>query len=489
MRKLLIIVALALAAAALAYPTAAVFMGARSNVDRIGYWSFNEGTGSWAMDTSGNNRNASLVNMNPSGNATSGWNVTDCKSRGCLKFDGYNDYAYVSDVIPVPSGFTVLLWWKRAGNPGGATLATYHQIMTRINGGGAGNQILVDDSGTPLAVQIVTDGLPRTAYVAMPIAGWSQIGSMWNGTHLFGIVNGTLSTPVAAPGVLQTGTANLLIGWRDSLNLISNGTMDEIMMFDRALSAEEISALYSSGRSGGGIALSGAGRMVLKRASGYVGWWNFNEGAGSYANDTSGNGNTGTLTNMNTTGNATSGWTTECRYGSCLKFDGVNDRVAISDANGVYEFNGTKPFSVSFAYKIAVNETPRTEWLRFTDNERYAPTRDGWHVYLHRYDNRVYFERYVNSVGGAVGTGVITLGEWHYFAGVYNGTHVMAYSDGTQSGILSDVKSIPDIATSFTIGSTSIASSFLNGTIDEVMIFDRALSELEIAQLYAGRLP
>ncbi|MFZ3078009.1 MAG: archaellin/type IV pilin N-terminal domain-containing protein, partial [Candidatus Aenigmatarchaeota archaeon] len=65
---------------------------------------------------------------------------------------------------------------------------------------------------------------------------------------------------------------------------------------------------------------------VQPNPDGLAGSWNFDEGSEGKAYDNSGNGNAGTLVNMNTSGNATSGWTSG-KFGNGLRFDGTNDYV------------------------------------------------------------------------------------------------------------------------------------------------------------------
>src|SRR3990167_283101 len=60
-------------------------------------------------------------------------------------------------------------------------------------------------------------------------------------------------------------------------------------------------------------------RIAAAPTSGLVGYWNFDEGSGATVADSSGNGNTGTLTNGPT-------WTTG-KIGQALSFDGSNDYV------------------------------------------------------------------------------------------------------------------------------------------------------------------
>lgn len=69
---------------------------------------------------------------------------------------------------------------------------------------------------------------------------------------------------------------------------------------------------------------------------GLVGWWKLDEGSGTTANDSSGQGNTGTLTNGPT-------WTSGKRDGS-INFDGNNDYITVPDTS-ILEMSF--PFSVS----------------------------------------------------------------------------------------------------------------------------------------------
>jgi hypothetical protein len=61
--------------------------------------------------------------------------------------------------------------------------------------------------------------------------------------------------------------------------------------------------------------------------SGLVAYWSFDEGSGSTAGDSSGNGHTGTLAYSPAWAGAAS-----CRIGGCLSFDGVDDHVKVAHA-------------------------------------------------------------------------------------------------------------------------------------------------------------
>jgi len=58
-----------------------------------------------------------------------------------------------------------------------------------------------------------------------------------------------------------------------------------------------------------------------------VGYWNFNEGAGAMAADSSGYGDTGALYPL---GAAMPKWTTKGKYGAAIYFDSIDDYVRVS---------------------------------------------------------------------------------------------------------------------------------------------------------------
>jgi hypothetical protein len=82
-------------------------------------------------------------------------------------------------------------------------------------------------------------------------------------------------------------------------------------------------------------------------------------------------------------------------------------------------------------------------------------------------------------------------GQWHAVAGVYDGSSVRLYVDGAEVGGPTDATgstidySLPD--DTFEVGNFHACSGFAyTGAIDEVSVYDRALSPAEIAQLQSG---
>ena len=209
------------------------------------------------------------------------------------------------------------------------------------------------------------------------------------------------------------------------------------------------------------------------QTSGLVGHWTFNEGSGTTANDSSGNNNTGTLVNGPI-------WTTG-KIGQALNFDGVNDYVEVRDA-GVSIPSlafGTGPFSVSF-------------WIKVTSPEDFdiligARRNYGWQLQ----DRATFLRFFINdSVGSDTIDSTINPFDnaWHHIVGLRDGTNLRLYIDSIAQTPVADTLRNTDEAPlpglRFGAGGAVFADSFHGGLIDEVRIYNRALTTDEIKRLY-----
>jgi len=196
-------------------------------------------------------------------------------------------------------------------------------------------------------------------------------------------------------------------------------------------------------------------------ANGLVGAWPLWDGGGDKAMDVSGNGNVGTLTSMD----PATDWVVG-EMGRCLDFDGVSDRVNITNPLGVLA-QGT--------VMMWVNNTSfgNADYLFWGANPgRLYVTQstagdDGWMFRL--------------GGGGYSVTSVIASGEWHHIAVSWQGTTANGYTDG--------ILSIAGYAFTGTPGSASQSPSigaYPSGILataakqQDVRVYNRALSASEV---------
>jgi uncharacterized repeat protein (TIGR01451 family) len=204
----------------------------------LGYWTFNEDTGSVAHDQSGNNYNAALSNIN--------W-TTGLFSFG-LSFNGSSSQG-VTSAIPFPSAFSISSWV----NPAVASQSGFAAIAQAESASGL--YLGVDSTGTQYkffvnggngstgtcAFNSVAAGCAQGGTVA---TGWHYVTGTYDGTTGILYVDGVMvaSDTFTSPGNF---TFLLEIGRSFTSSNAWNGILDEMRLYNRALSAAEVSSLFS----------------------------------------------------------------------------------------------------------------------------------------------------------------------------------------------------------------------------------------------------
>jgi hypothetical protein len=219
--------------------------------------------------------------------------------------------------------------------------------------------------------------------------------------------------------------------------------------------------------------------------SGLVGWWKFDETSGSIAYDSSGKGHNGTLVNgpQRISGKLGSG---------ALSFDGASTYVRIPSST---DFDFNNEFTVS-AWVYSTNSSPRVSavgramnnlWHLWTLEQINVPGRFDIEVV----SREVYGTPSYRGQGYGLGYGPNT---WHHVVGVKTPNPndvVRIYIDGkvgTDSRVMTDPD--PDLSgIDLAIGSRRAITpdNVWFGYIDDVRIYNRALSAAEVADLYSGR--
>jgi hypothetical protein len=200
---------------------------------------------------------------------------------------------------------------------------------------------------------------------------------------------------------------------------------------------------------------------------GLVASYGFNAGSGTSAADSSGNANTGTLSNATWAGAAAG------KYGNALSFNGTNARVNVSDSNSLDLTSGmtlegwVKPNVVTSYRTLVVKERPGDL---------------AYGLYANVAANRP--EAQVAAGGQRVlaGTSAIPANTWTHLAATYDGSTLRIYVNGTQVSSLAATGTITTSTSPLRIGGNAIWSEWFNGLIDEVRVYNRALSAAEIGQ-------
>ena len=163
--------------------------------------------------------------------------------------------------------------------------------------------------------------------------------------------------------------------------------------------------------------------------------------------------------------------------GSALSFDGTDDQVAAPTSAAI-----ATPSEITIAAWIRRGTSFRFESIvDFRDQGT-----DGYDLYTTN-SSRLFLR--VND-GALTGSSVVTDGAWHHVVGVYDGNHMRLYVDGNLDATSTvGAKSIDVGALQLYIGRHFSLNTFgFTGNIDEVMLYTRGLSDIEVFETFmAGR--
>jgi len=444
--------------------------------------SFNGADMNWAsttaeaLDRSGQNNNGNVINFGKEA-------VRIGQVGQTLQFDGSNDYVTMGDPangsLDFGTGdFSVSFWIKipiasispgswgnivQKGWDDGASVAGSWGISQY---GNATNQIVYQDVSSPGSYHLEL-GSPVMSN------GWHYVVFRRSGTEHVFYIDGSKGTPTTIAVANLANSSSMMIGGG---YFYCKAFLDEVRIYNRALSAAEVSALYQYGAAGMNVntPITKAGPA----GSSLVGNWSFNgqDMGTTSARDMSGNNNTGWLINgvKRVTGIS----------GQALSFDGVDDEVSVSNPAPYSNINNLtisawiKPSSDGSI--AALNGGSSYVFSLYLSSGRLNMA-SGWTTGAN-YDGNVASNASIDETGN----------NWTFVTGVYqSSTNMKLYINGAldnTSGLvgatLENISGYP-----FYIGihidpDSGLLQNYFPGLIDEVRIYNRALSVSEIMDLY-----
>ncbi|MFO0793487.1 MAG: LamG domain-containing protein [Candidatus Brocadiaceae bacterium] len=195
--------------------------------------------------------------------------------------------------------------------------------------------------------------------------------------------------------------------------------------------------------------------------------YTFDEGSGATAHDTSGNGNNGTINGATWTGG---------KYGSALSFNGASSYVSIS--NSLLAFSEFTCVAWVNAADLVANRGVFTSGGFNTSGFRFRVNKDG-SVWL------------MMAGGGSYTTvltaaGVIQSGSFYHISVTgKSGQYMRIYVNGVLAKEKITTQTVTTPTAPGYIGTSwSTSSELMKGVIDNVCIYNRALSNQEVMDLY-----
>jgi hypothetical protein len=207
--------------------------------------------------------------------------------------------------------------------------------------------------------------------------------------------------------------------------------------------------------------------------------FHFNEGSGTVAYDSSGNGNNGNLVNGPT-------WV-DGKFGKALSFDGVNDYVEANDSIGTFSY-------LTIAAWFKLNSLPSSYATIYFNGDGSG----GNDIHLAIASDGAIFSRADAPSECDISirkssSGLVSPGNWYHVVVVFDTVNDVkkVYLNGTLVQNVTYTCSIPTANYKDEIGraydNSFLNNWYFNGVIDEVRIYNRALSDVEIQALYQAK--
>ena len=320
---------------------------------------------------------------------------------------------------------------------------------------------------------VTVDSTGKFAYVANGVSNDVSVYSINQTT-------GAL-TAVGSPVAVGSGPLQVTIDPSGKFAYVGNVASSNVSVFTinttNGTLTEITGSPFSTGSGPGPYSVAVSGSISsADLTSGLVAWYPFT----GNANDASGNGNNGTVS------------------GATLTTDGFGN------ANSSYDFNGSSNYiSVPPADSLKLkNEITLSAWVNFSGGTSGNPgsvnpriiefgpdTEKGYGLYtLSASASRVMAFGY-----GGIGIGSTTVlpeNQWHLVTGVGTLSSVKIYIDGVLDGTAVGAPSGFNYSSPLTIGRKPIpAYDAYGGKIDDLRIYNRALSASEVQALYNQAVP
>lgn len=441
---------------------AATFSKPPSNFGLIGHWSFDEGVSTIVRDFSGNGFNGVMTNMDASTDWVAG------KRGKALDFDGVDDYvalpsANLSSRVSGNTAITIAGWFKGSDIESMVRLqdGTAYIVLGWTSSGAFAPRALVSTDGGVTGVNIgggnVHDGK------------WRHIAMTWekNTTNGFKVyVDGSVTNQKDTPNVnlpVFSGSTGAYFGSYQGTSEFTAGSIDDVRIYNRALTRDEIKALATVGQT---IRTGVSDRGILAH-------FTFDEGTSTIAHDFSGNGRNGNMTNMD----ANTDWVAG-KKGKALDFDGTNDYVS-------FPVSGITSNTVTFVAWVKGVRTGAYTGILYLRND---PQSVGIH-YRDATNDLTYTwnDNNVATYGWSSGLS-IPLDTWSLVAVAIEPTKATAYlctGDSCRSAENVITHNNQTLNGSFRIGGDAFAGTrSFDGNIDDVRIYNRTLSSSEVRALY-----
>ncbi|MBP9758376.1 prepilin-type N-terminal cleavage/methylation domain-containing protein [Candidatus Dojkabacteria bacterium] len=405
----------------------------------MGWWKMDEASWGTVTDSSGNGNNGTTVNGASivGGKYGNGGNFVRASSQRVIIPD--------NSALEGFGTMSVSAWVNAASNPPDTTT---HTILAK---GDNTYRLYVGwpktytfDMDTPGGICYTDSGVQMNSTV-----GWVNVVGTYNGANCKIYINGELKAtyPISPGGAVLTNNYELWFGNNSQYTFRSwDGKMDDIRIYNRALSDTEVQALYNY-------------------APEPLAHWKFDEGSGIAAADSSGNAYNGTIVNS-------PAWVIG-KYGSALGFTAANNNYINAGSN----INlANKSFTVEAWIKEGASQN------NYILSQTAGISNNNVLILYMGYNDSIACAFYNNDLSSTLTFPYDT--NWHHVACTFDVINRARkiYFDGVLAGSDIATANYQGSGTLEIAGAYTTNNNAFEGVIDDVRIYNYARSQAQIQE-------
>jgi len=385
------------------------------------------------------------------------WNDSGQVGSDALSFDGTDDYVNLGQQIEVENVRTLSCWAKKTSADTAEDIIQFDSGRISISyetQASDGFEINIYDGSS---YGVITSGVTTQNT-------WIHLLLTYDGStaefYVDGASQGTVST-----GLQTNNESDDAIGSDPTNTSLSfQGQIDDVRIYDRALSQPEIKALYNLTSPSGykvrerdvpsarpDVPPSDADPSAVARYKfngDVTDSWGKNDG----------------------TDNTSAGYVTGV-FGKAKSFDGSDDYVSVSD-------DGSLNLKEGHGLSCWVNaDDLRNDWRGILTKA------SSYEIIVGSTDGSVRFQVYDGSSFYTTKDIAIDTGNWYHLIHTFDGSTLRAYVNGSLKDEVTGA-ACQNNTEPFNIGYNSRNTAYFDGSIDDVRIYNRALTPVEVEQLY-----
>jgi hypothetical protein len=386
----------------------------------------------------------------------------DFYNKGTLRFDGANDYVFLSNSqLNISSAITVEAWVKYNAQ-GGYNARSYSVITCK---GYPWTWLLEDQSGQfnfRISTSVNSDSNVNSSY-SHGLNTWNHVVGTYDGTSQKIYVDGVLRSTVSLTGTINTSSNDALVGLYNYGDYCLTGNVGAVRVYNKALSATEISQNYEAQKSKFANTIVQQGLVLNLDAGNPYSY----AGAGAAWYDVSGSGYVSSLTNTQTYNSDN---------GGSINFNGSTESVSAGPNSNL--------FLADMTAEVWIKITAMSgDWVRIIGTGSDPRTFGLWYYV----DGRILWQRTGSSAVNPEifpATPVLTVGSWAHVAATTIGMSHVLYLNGVSIGTNPSAGGPwGNSNTAITIGYAGY-HAYSNSNIASARLYTRGLSAAEILQNY-----